>query len=1066
MTITAIESANIKYSLRSMLKKFTPLITDYFTQVSKINKESARKEHFVVLMTQLFGDDPENLKAIKRFASGAETTRRNIPLKTHIKTGSADTQYNNVIIEFEKDLRVKGAEAKFQLAEYLSSNFKTDGNYNFTLIATDCINWIIYAPVPDSLLNKKKLVVDDIELKEVQTFSLTLHNSEDFYYFLDRFLFKEEKQRATLERIQEDFGELSKTFLNSMVILRGYFATKKNGGEVSVAYEQWRKFLSIAYGSFDGNDNVFLIHAYLSVFSKMLAYTVIDKDDFIDDVEIKGIITGEYFVSQNIENFVEDDFFHWIATPESLRALRGVFRAIANQLAFYDFTNVDEDILKGVYQELIDLETRHSLGEYYTPDWLCEKIVRHCDLKQHSMLLDPSCGSGSFLLASIHELKRRFPSITAEEILRQVNGIDIHPLSVQIAKTTILLAIGKDVTHLKRPAQIRVFLANTLYSPKGAVELFGGDYTVEIDKQKFNVSTQVFDDAELFDTAIGVADELAEMSKGEKDYELSVFQASLKRSYKHGLPPIRILEDFYRIYKALKIAKEQNRDSIWCFMLRSIYKPYFLQNKFDFIVGNPPWFTYSDIKNMEYQLRLREIAVQYNVLPKKTADMPHLEIAAIFLSYCTSNFLKDDGSISFVLPRSFMSAGHHDKTRSGQVQGLALTEIWDLNGVSPLFRVPSCVLIGKKSKKTTNKIAATGIGGFSVSGKIKRHNAPLSMADKTLTFDNTQWFYTELAKRSAFSEQKTKKISKGNDYKAEFKQGATIVPRNFYFVDITQDYKGDLKDRILTVKTSEDILPDAKAPWKSLLMPSQPVNSNFFFYTALAKNIIPFGMIQPPIVLLPLSMDEAKRISLLTHEQLLKLGEMETAKWFKQVEKHWNTHKTENNAQMSYVDYINWQNKLTEQNLNKRYLVLYTASAKDANAVSIDRQNFDLEFIVESKAYVYFTDNWDEANYLTCFLNSKTPNERIKDFQSTGLFGARDVHKTILEIPFSKYNKDNKLHQVLAQLGKDCHAKGADFIKTEVDITNYNVGRVRMAINKVLVKELAAIDGIVRKLIV
>ena len=144
MTITAIESANIKYSLRSMLEKFTPLITDYFTQVSKINKESARKEHFVVLMTQLFGDDPENLKAIKRFASGAETTRRNIPLKTHIKTGSADTQYNNVIIEFEKDLRVKGAEAKFQLAEYLSSNFKTDGNYNFTLIATDCINWIIF----------------------------------------------------------------------------------------------------------------------------------------------------------------------------------------------------------------------------------------------------------------------------------------------------------------------------------------------------------------------------------------------------------------------------------------------------------------------------------------------------------------------------------------------------------------------------------------------------------------------------------------------------------------------------------------------------------------------------------------------------------------------------------------------------------------------------------------------------------------------------------------------------------------------------------------------------------
>lgn len=1065
MTTTTIALSNIKYSLRSMLEKFTPLINDYFAQVSKINKESARKESFIVLMTQLFGDDADNMKAIKRFAGGAEKTMRNIPLTNRIKTGSADTQYNNVIIEFEKDLRIKGTEAKYQLAEYLASNFKTDGQYNFTLIATDCINWVIYAPNPDSLLNKKQLTVDDIELREVQTFALTDKNSEDFYHFLDRFLFKEEKQRATLERIQEDFGELSPTFLNAMVILRGYFQQHKNKGEMSVAYEQWRKFLSIAYGSFDGNENVFLIHAYLSVFSKMLAYTVIDKDDFIDDSEVKDILTGEYFVSQNIQNFVEDDFFHWMSTPESLRALRGVFRAIANQLAFFDFNDIDEDILKGVYQELIDLETRHALGEYYTPDWLCEKIVRHGDLKQNAMILDPSCGSGSFLLASIHELKRRFPTITAEELLRQVNGIDIHPLSVQIAKTTILLAIGKDVMTLKRPAQIRVFLANTLYSPKGSVELFGGDYTVEIDKQKFKVSTQVFDDAELFDTAVAVADELAEMSKGEKDYELSVFQASLKRASKSGLPSVRILEDFHRIYKALKVAKEQKRDSIWCFMLRSIYKPYFLQNKFDCIVGNPPWFTYADIKNLEYQLRLREIAVQYNVLPKKTADMPHLEIAAIFLSYCATNFLKDDGTISFVLPRSFMSAGHHDKTRSGQVQGLALTEVWDLNNVSPLFRVPSCVLIGKKSKKSSNKIPASGITGFSVNGKIKQHNAPLSIAAKTLNFDKTEWFYTELAKRSAFSEQKTKKIKKSNAYKTEFKQGATIVPRNFYFVDITQDYKGDLKDRILTVKTSEAVLPDAKEPWKSLLMPSQPVNSNYFFRTALAKNIIPFGMIQPPIVLLPLSIDEAKRITLLDHNQLLKIGEIETAKWFKQVDKLWNSNKTEHSKDMTHLDRIDFQRGVTEQNLHKRYLVLYTASAKDANAVTIDRLDFDLEFIVESKAYVYFTDDIQEAYYVTCFLNSKTPNERIKDFQSTGLFGARDVHKTILEIPFSKYDADKKDHVDLAQLGGVCHQKAQHFITTQLDVNNYNVGRVRMEINKQLSKELEEIDKLVKKMI-
>jgi hypothetical protein len=37
---------------------------------------------------------------------------------------------------------------------------------------------------------------------------------------------------------------------------------------------------------------------------------------------------------------------------------------------------VREDVLKGVYQQLIDPKDRHDLGEYYTPDWLCERIVQ------------------------------------------------------------------------------------------------------------------------------------------------------------------------------------------------------------------------------------------------------------------------------------------------------------------------------------------------------------------------------------------------------------------------------------------------------------------------------------------------------------------------------------------------------------------------------------------------------------------------------------------------------------------------------------------------------------------
>src|SRR5206468_8686531 len=138
------------------------------------------------------------------------------------------------------------------------------------------------------------------------------------------------------------------------------------------------------------------------------------------------IINGSIFDRYNIHNFVENDFFHWIENEQSFPILRKVFRLIAQELSAFDFQNVDEDILKGVYQELIDLDTRHALGEYYTPDWLCERVVAELNVTKSSSFLDPACGSGSFLRAVITRMKRDFPSLGAELIAEQVVGIDIH----------------------------------------------------------------------------------------------------------------------------------------------------------------------------------------------------------------------------------------------------------------------------------------------------------------------------------------------------------------------------------------------------------------------------------------------------------------------------------------------------------------------------------------------------------------------------------------------------------------------------------------------------------------
>jgi hypothetical protein len=160
---------------------------------------------------------------------------------------------------------------------------------------------------------------------------------------------------------------------------------------------------------------------------------------------------------------------------------------------------------------------------------------------------------------------------------------------------------------------------------------------------------------------------------------------------------------------------------------------------------------------------------------------------------------------------------------------------------------------------------------------------------------------------------------------------------------------------------------------------------------------------------------------------------------------------------------------LTAQNLNAPYLVLYNASAKDANATVIKREDMDLEFIVESKGYYLATKNLQEAYYLTAILNATAPNLMMKDFQTKGLFGARDVHKKILDVYYPKFNKNNEIHLKLAELSKEAHILTAKFIEGNVDpdqkIEGIYLGKLRLEIKAHLSKEMKEIDNWVEQLI-
>jgi len=147
---------------------------------------------------------------------------------------------------------------------------------------------------------------------------------------------------------------------------------------------------------------------------------------------------------------------------------------------------------------------------------------------------------------------------------------------------------------------------------------------------------------------------------------------------------------------------------------------------------------------------------------------------------------------------------------------------------------------------------------------------------------------------------------------------------------------------------------------------------------------------------------------------------------------------------------------------------MYNSSAKDANATIVKRNKIDLEFLIESVAYVFFTMNINEAFYLSAIFNSKIPNEKMKDFQAKGLFGERHVHKKILDIYFPNYNEKDETHKRLADISKAAHQKAALYLAAnppKEELTATRLGRLRVEIKKHLSLEMKEIDKIVKKLI-
>lgn len=1037
--------------IKSQKKEFI----EYIDQINKLANETQKKERFLSLLERIFSNNRRIKNIIDKFTGGAEKYLI-VSREGKKAAGYADTQYENVVVEFENNLKKTEEHAKSQLLEYLSGIYKSKQKINYKLISSDGIKWIIYYFDLTEIRNKKITWNNNNLLKKKIEFYLTKKNYEDFYYFISKHLFKDVVKKPTLSNFLDDFGVKSNLFANCFHELNQIYEVIKDDEPVKICFEEWKKYLSIAYNFKINSIETFITHTYISIFTKILTYRILSKDNFVDATELEKILNGTIFYQFNVQNFTEKDFFSWASTKKNIGKIVKLSRYITNEINDYNFNEVNEDILKGIYQEFMDTDSKRALGEYYTPDWLCELMIDNLSVTKENSIIDPACGSGSFLRASINKLIKL--NLSIEEISKRIYGLDIHPLSVLISKTTILLALKNKLHELKKPLTLNVYMTNTLLPPFEET-LEGSTFKLRINQKRYNLNSSIFENLDVFNKSLEFCNKLAKLHKDEDTCTYEKFSKSFIKSLGNKDLNNTQIDSFYKIYDGLKRAKDQNKNTIWKFIISNLYRPYFFKNQFDVVVGNPPWFPYRSIKNLEYKEDLKKIGKTFNYLPSESKNLTHFEIAALFIVHSYENYFKKKSKLAFVLPRSFFQGSQHEKTREESHKKINIREIWDLNDVEPLFKTISCVMFfDNYSKKNEEKLWK----GKIFSAKFPSTDMNLKEAKQYIDSNPTKFFLSKLYKDTAITTEKSS-IQKPNYYFRKFYQGATITPRNFYFFDYNQADPGKLKDKKISIKTSEIINANAKKPWKDKKLEGV-VSAEHIYLACLSNSVLPFSLTNLYKVVLPIEKNPQNNIALCTSDSMQNNGDLDTARWFKLAEGLWNKYRP--SKTLDIYTRLNYQNLLIDQNLSKRYVVLYTASGKDVSAAIFDRNLYELDLIVDHKNYCFFTNNKNEAYYLLSFLNSIYANKMIKDFQTKGDFGHRDIHKRILKVPLNEFDNSNKNHLQIAKLAKDCELISKEVTKLDTKV-NSNLsplvlGKLRLEIRNKIETNLIQIDKILK----